>query len=526
MAVHKIRDRTYRPLHLAGFAGGEGYLPQTDQEGSSYINFDPLRDGNLTTRLGIAKLNSNSVGSGIIQGLGVTSWSGGSYIVACKNGTTWYYAQEIYDNMPSSVAFTSFVVPESPGGYPVRMESFTDANNAGWALFVSQGFATSGVIKFDGTTASAVASSPIGKYIRTISPHVYVAGITGKPYTIRWCDTDDFTIWPTDNSFDVPASFGPITGLERQPGMLIIFCAKGIIGLRGDPPEFTTFFISEYIGCTSPNSISTYGTSSAFVNNGDFYILSGGTIKLLTDKAQGRSFIATGCTSEQVWGALGPRMYMVRPTKNTTSAGTAAAVVNTSNENVFCFERERFQWNGAWSYPAASGQFGYQTPQQSCILALSPYRFLLAGGDGNVYSQDLRRELDSTAISLADDTTLPKFTIDVGGGLPAGTFTSKRLQMGSSLVQKQFRKILVGGTGRSMSLDVYLYGPDFTRHTLSLVSNINAPFSSEIPSINGDTGYSHFSSIQLNLSGTSMYIDGIDILWRPVRFATSINISP
>lgn len=504
MGVVPVRDKSYRVHNINRFTGGMTFTQQGDDESEKFENFEMLRDGYLTSRLGCYKANSNSIGSAAIVGIGKVTAGGNTFTFAAKTGTTWYYSTS--NSWP--VAFSSITVPESPLTDAVRMESVLDSSNASYAVFTNVNFTR--LISWDGGAASAsqIAGSPANMtFVRHFDGRLYAAN---KAQTIYFSDKSNPFSWPTANVFYVSSVYGGIRGLERYPGMLLILMERAILGLRGDPATgFNVTVLHDRIGCDTEASVSTSGSATAFRFERETYLFNG-NVTSLTANLTGLQIADAGASSANSWGVLTPYHYVMRRSRGTGAVATEAYVLNRQLGNLW----------GLWNYPTAT-LLGASSPLQAIVAAPNlTDGFLMNGGDGSLYFQPIRQAGDfnytnSIVAFTEDDTTRPVLSL----------WRSKKFYLGSSTLVKQWRRVLVGGSGTAVSLTARYRNPAGTLVTEVLKSSATVPFNVDTPTIDGVTGQSLFSSLQIELSGNSLQIPDVQVHWRPVRFSAGGDLS-
>lgn len=506
-----VPDHSWRNISLNNFTGGLTFTQNNDSECEIFDNWEMLREGSPTTRLGVEKVNSTNIGTAMVVGMGfvTTGTSSSQTLIVAKTGTTWWKT-----NLPITVAattFTSISVPESPGNDPVRMETVADTSDTSWAVFVNKNF--TGVIKYDGTTASVAASSPANQqYIRWFSSRLYVAGNPTKPRTIRFSESADPFSWPTTNEFIVPARYGIITGLEAHSGRLFIFCQRGILQMVGSPPDdFEVSNLHDQIGCNIPGSISTYGTSTAFMGDRSAFILSG-SVKNLSERLYGPKLTGAAGSDQLAYGALTPFHYIIRRSMNNNTTpltnGTAEMLV---------LDRHFDSW-GTWLYPATTS-LGASAPYQSIVISMPGIHtdLLLSGGDGNIYNQSTRVV---QAYDLTNSTVL--FSVDYDGATGVAVTSrlrTRQLPLGSPAVQKQLGEILVAGQGTATSFKVRMFDSTYTLREGTVATNKVLPFRTRNPQVGDTTMRTVWGELQLDISLQRSVLKEMMVAYRPRRFS-------
>ena len=488
--------------------GGYAFPSREDSEAETLINFDFLRDGRLATRLGCTKLNTNSMGSTIMVGIGY-AYLPTERIIVAKYGNTMYHKAQPYDG-----AWAAITSPQNTGDNDVRMENAVDTTSTPLVLFASNGY--TGILEWDGVAAgpTLIAGSPVGRFIRSVDGVVYVAGNITYPFRIYFSDESDPETWPTDNFFDIESRHGKITGLERQAGFMVIFTEKSILQLQGNPPlNFRVRVLHEGMGCTAANSISTFGSVTAFVSNGGvFFYLSGGVSSF------GEQIVGAGFHSPNVgsgadnYGVLTPYTYFYNTTQ--CSSGSAAAP-SASGARMYVYDRLRFRSWVIWEYPVTTA-YGSLSPSRVPALS-NEDGLIVGGGDGNIYLQKIRTPENASGqapISFTQDST----AIDV-----VSTYESRDLVMGDFMLQKGISKVIVSEFGSSMTVKLKLRNYAYTLTPYTLVNGAGSlPAEYNLPATADRFG--QWAACRLYVSGKSIIYRGADIFWRPIRYSGNQSI--
>ena len=499
----------FQLLNVSNFSGGMTFFQQKDSECEILENMEIQRDGSIVNRLGTEKINSGSLGTNIIVGLDLVN----AYLIVAKTGLTFYYANW---TAAYPAAFSSFTVPASPLANPVRMTAHEDATTgAALYYFVNQNW--TGVVKWDGTAGAAnyVATSPVGRYIARYAKMLFVSNGTQRVY---FSDPGLPDSWPALNYIDIPAKHGVVTGFASQPGSLIIFTERSVLILRGVPPlRYDLDVLHERIGCDAPNTISQFGSIIYFMFRGAIMQLST-SVEIVSDAIRGFPRSATGVNADNTsWAVLTPFYYIVSYPTNPNASGTAAPGASDPYKMIV-YDRLRFQAFSRWSYPLATS-VGATVGVQAAIAGPDNTQagILGAGGDGNVYRQGFR-QMNPSYLSDGSIT----FTTDVDGAAGTavtGRWRSQTYDMGSPLIQKVHRRVLVAGQGTCTSLTANRLDVTGTLRSDVLVTSKALPFDTRKPTFSGAGGYPRFSEFQLDISGTSMWIKGVAVEWRPQRLA-------
>jgi len=507
----------FQLLNVNNFSGGMTFFQQRDSECEILENLEIMRDGSMINRLGTEKINNNSLGSNIVVGMDLVN----AYLIVAKTGTTFYYANW---TAAYPTNFSSFTVPNSPLADPVRMAAHEDATT-GAPLYYFVNTNWTGTVKWNGTAGAAnyVASSPVGKYIARYAKMLFVSNGTQRIY---FSDPGLPDSWPSLNYIDIPAKHGVVTGFASQPGSLIIFTERSVLILRGVPPlRYDLDVLHERIGCDAPNTISQFGSVIYFTFRGAIMQLST-SVELVSDAMRGFPRSATGVDADvRSWGVLTPFYYILSYPTNTAASG-AQAPTSGDPFKLWVYDRVRFQAFSRWAYPLTTG-LGSLQGVHSVIAGPDNTQagILVAGGDGNIYRQSFRlmnaNYLSDGTLTFTDDAdTAGTANIDV-----TGRWRSRRYDMGSPLIQKVHRRVLVAGQGTVTSLTARRYDVSQTVRSDVLVTNKALPFDTRKPGFSGASGYPRFSEFQIDMSGTDLWVKSVAVEWRPQRLAGGANLA-
>lgn len=251
-----------------------------ESESSQSYNFELIKDGQigtLTRRPDVDKLvYSGSVDAAPSANpvLGFhhdSNFDGSKYFAYAINGTIYYHNGT---SSPDAIAtgLNSSAV--------VRFARFIDNKT-----YIVNGVDSMLVWDPDTdptTTSTASGSPPVAKYIVEHKSHLFVAGLSTAPGTLRYCDFEDATTWTITNDFQFSKD---ITGIIRHENVLIIFTLGEVYMLEGD--QSSNFSISELdlgSGCIAPYSpVSAKGSLYYFGNGGISEISSISKPKVISD---------------------------------------------------------------------------------------------------------------------------------------------------------------------------------------------------------------------------------------------------
>lgn len=211
------------------------------------INLIRTKSGMLTTRPGRVKVNSTPVtpasGDAVIRSMYELRRNDGVNRVCMNAGNTFYYLD---------------------GSTWTTVGTFATANlRRCYTQFkdVLLGVdGTNDMMKYDGTTLSAIAAAPKGLAMASHRSRVWIV----KDRTLSYCALGDETDWTTVNnagSVPVPTSKGTGgTAMIALWDRLIVFCGEQVFQLSGTGPSD---FKLTPVNMTYGNSMSCYGPIAA-----------------------------------------------------------------------------------------------------------------------------------------------------------------------------------------------------------------------------------------------------------------------
>ena len=163
---------------------------------------------------------------------------------------------------------------------------------------------------------------------------------------------------------------------------------------------------------------------------------------------------------------------------------------------------------------------GATVPFQATVAAYANTGFLFGSGDGNLYFQGIRRTSDWT---YAGNDIVPMS--NDGALAVVGRFRSRWFTFGDSASLKQVRKVRVGGIGSAATLTLRVRDRNGVIQSVVLATGKVLPFQTNLPVIDGVTGYADYTEFQFDLVGSSMVCNTLAFEYRVVRFATGPALS-
>jgi hypothetical protein len=425
-------------------------------------------------------------------------------LVALQEGQLMYTAMPTstyqYNPVPTTLTFTSVGFPvTNTAGSPLCMASGTDLSTLKDSIYII-GPGLSQMLCWNGTTVAVVSGAPAGSVIRWHQNRMYMVSADGR--TVYYSGMNAPGSWASGNSFKTLPEYGRVVGLESHPGLLIMFCEGGILGLDGDPgqvsgatsssPNYYVYVLHDKIGCDVPSSISTLGNSTAFFFRNDAYIFTD-AVKLISDKVSGWRPVESG-TDQYTSAVLTPQHYVVGAPGG--AAGWAMHVL----------DRERFGYWTHWVYPTIPMPPGCM----GMVAAPDGSGIYCTDNAGNLYVQPLRRQYQDMGASDA-----PLYTPDPGGGMVTATLRTRRMEFGGVMQTKKLRQVTVYGAGSAgVTLTVRtwnLYGAE-TDYTVT--AGI-LPYTWRPP--NAGTGCV-FAELEVEVTGGNLWVQGIDVDYTPLRY--------
>ena len=504
MSVIRSRSKAYQVKALDNFTGGLAVHPQNDNEAEVFENLEWDRNGWPISRLGCYKENDASIGSEQVMGIGIGQTGSQISIIVAKTGSTWYYANKTALSPRTYAPFTC----ARPGNDPVRFEFCLNIAGTPYAFIANKNFR--GVYSWQNSlaTATVVTGSPVNvQYLRWFGSHLYASGNDAAPYTVYFSDTVDPFKWPTLNNFNVPSVAGKITGLEIQPGQLLIICEAGIWVMRGDPPlAFVITQIQKNIGCDKPLSISTEGSATTFIYNQTIMVISE-DVKSISDKIRGYKLgnVSSGGQSESL---LNANFFVC--TINWNIGLTPNLLTNLGSVDVLYMDRNRWGSWGVFKYYNNTA-IGFLYPVHSFVVSPDGTGIIMNSGDGNLYNQPLR---SYNTINM--DATSANFTMDDGvRGVPVPVVSkirTKRLFFGNSTLQKQIRMLTVGCDGINGTVNLRMWDSMGLLSVYPALTNVVLPCQTDLAGIP-----SSMMSMEVDVVGSNMELRDMTIAWRPVR---------
>ena len=524
MGVVRVRERSFKNKVLGSFIGGQVDVPRADHELATFTNLEIRPDGWAISRRGTSVVTTTSLTSSAILGLGTVTIEYGRWIVVAKSGSGYWYTIRVNDAVVGGSGWGA--TPLAPSydavAAPIRMESVIDSAGSGWGVFASPDFAT--LVKWDGSSSSTVEVTGAGapshpRYIRVWNQYLFCV-TDDSPTMIQFSNSGDPFSWPTTSKIIVEASYGVITGLEANPDMLLIFTDNVILALVGDPGDpnvgFKLIPIVPNVGCDVPGSIVSVAGRTSFVFRGTGYMFEGGADSIMSDRI--RDFASSLVRKPGVAGlvansyaAMSPLRYAYRPCIN---VGYSPAANPNTDSFLYMFDRSRYNAWSVFDYPRSSAA-GATDPVLPVIYMPDDYTLLMAGGDGELYSQSIRGDGDVSMGGDAPATGAVRIPVQ-------STLLTRVLTFGDSTMQKQYRRVLVGGTSDagSASIGGVFLDPTETSTTGTALTGAKMPMQTDLPTVDGTDGLSLWGSIQIQIQATSLLLRNITIQWRGVRWST------
>lgn len=512
---------TFRQFRWPKFTGGLTFTQAQASDCVAFSNIDMQRDQYVRPRKGIKRLNAaGALGADQVMGLALLSAGttptemARALLMVAKKGATFYYTDAAQIAHGATATFSSFTVPAAPTGFSyVYMDSA--ALSSGTTVAVMCHDSWPGIVTWDGHAAAATtaASSPPSTTLCAHSDGRIYAVPVSDPMSIRFSETEDPTSWPVANAIGITTQYGPIKRLVSLTDRILIFCENGLLSLQGDPT--TQPYISivhPSVGCTFPGSVSVFGNTIAFLHGGFLYQYSGGA-SLLSDALRGIGESAWAVAETGFAGALSPFHYLLHMDTTLSSVPVARC---------FVYERLRYgQWS-AWSYSGSSA-IGATPTNFSCALWVG-YRlngFVLDGGDGNLYNQEVYQRSDLETLSGVK----PGDALSVGtdaDGVPVKVTLQTRMEgMNDDLLVKVWRRLQVLGTGTNVTARLYLYDSAGNVRTVTLATAAAMPLDLSVPAVDGSSTSppAEFTQIQVVLDGDNIVVKDMILDWRPSRYS-------
>lgn len=417
------------------FMSRDGLFGLKPEQFSLGINLVRNKSGMLTTRPGRVKVNDTAVtpagGDAVIRSMYELRRTDGTNRVCMNAGNTFYRL-----NGATWTSVGTFVTANLRRSYCQFKEVLLGVDG------------TNDMMKYDGTTLSAIAAAPKGTAMAAHRNRVWI--VLGK--TLSYCANGDETDWTTPNnagSVPVPVSQGTGgTALIALWDRLIIFCGQQVFQLSGTGPA--DFAITP-INMTYGNALSCYGPTAA--GNDIYFGDSRGVHGLsVTDTQNLLGDVSYNYISGKVepdWHDIAPgnlsNVFSLHDKQNNLALFFHSKSSN-NNDSVLAAdyyhldERGQPTWTSYSNMPFACG---------AEVLSISGYNELLFGGyDGIVYRQTESMLDDTTHIPVSfqylTDCELPQFTkllrhlllfTDAQSGIVNVTVS---FDFGQSLISKSF----------------------------------------------------------------------------------------
>lgn len=497
---------SFRPYTFPPMTGGLTFTQATDSDVLVLDNAEILRDKFVRARRGAnISHTAGALGSGKILGLDVCVAGNSGYLIIAKQGTTFYAvpASTISGSGTFTGAITPFTVPTAPTPsgdfWAVRMATVTYTNSTPCVYMCHPSW--NKIVKWTGAgAATEVAASPQATDIVFHSDN-RVWALTNNRTHLKWSDPGTPESWPTTNDIALSSAYGQVSALLSFPDRILLFCARGILSVTGDPDADNLRINVEHptIGLNNPYTLSNFGNTAMFCYEGNAYQFSG-TVSLVSDAIRDKFGIDGSGAA-----ALGEYGYLIRVPAVTAPSGTSS----------YFFDRVRYGFWSQWKYPVSAG-LGAANPYPSIKYFKNNY--YLAGGDGNVYAQACWGQ------SLQESDTpysqrLPQIP-DAPGTAVSVSVMTRAVDFGDDLLTKAWRAVQVYGFGENVNITLTLYDSAGVSHNITLATGATLPCEINTPAVDGTSAspYTEFNEAQLTITGDYLLLKKIIIWWRPVRF--------
>jgi hypothetical protein len=361
------------------------------------------------------------------------------------------------------------------------------------------------IVYWDGysPSASAIAQSPPGVSCMCIYQNTVVAAINGTNQ-LYWSDPGDIQTWPTTNTTFIESKWGPITALHSVDDKFYVFCEKGILYITGDlqnPPFFTGVLHPE-IGATQ-DATTQYGTAIHFMFNNNLYTLDG-SVNLLSDAIRDQLYVSPQASTI----TTNDEYIYVRPSQYNSGVGETI---------VYVFEKLRYGYWAKYTFPNLTGVGQSSSIYQAIVKHISyPWDvFMLAGSNGNLYIQPL---LDRNTVVGTNDI----LDADYPNTTPVQTIIQTRLlDFGDRILTKQFRRIILYGTGTEASVILTMVNSNKESSDVGLLlSSTSLPCQCTLPVADGTglDGPTEFQEMAIKITANGLTLQKMEIDFKPVRY--------
>ena len=261
-------------LTIEKFAGINTEVSKTileDNELSTCINFDLNESGELRKRTGWNDAIPGGVGAFPVEVLGLYTTSTVTQLIA-RSGTNLYY---------SDTGLEWTVIPGGPWGNISHGIQYTGL------FYMTRSDDT--IIKWDGTTATAIASSPAGTHAAVFKDRLFIINTVGAlPSRMYFSTIADFetTGWIANNFIDVSTGDGDVlVAVIASREQLHFFKSKSIWNLvvQGDPSNWGLINFTRKVGCQSKYTIKFGEGVIYFLGSDGVYQTDGVTYDKVSD---------------------------------------------------------------------------------------------------------------------------------------------------------------------------------------------------------------------------------------------------
>lgn len=522
MAVVPQGGFAYRQFRWPKFTGGLTFTQAQASDCVGFTNIDMQRDQFVRARKGIKRLNAaGAIGSAKVMGLSILSAGdtpvrqSRALLLVAKNSTTFYYTDIKTVARGGLATFSSFTVPAAPSGTQhVFMDAATNASGDSLIVMAHTNWA-GGIVVWDGfsATASYGTGSPAST---TLCAHtdgrIYSVPVSDQ-MSIRFSETDNPNSWPAANAIGITTQYGPIVRLVSLTDRILIFCQNGLLSLQGDPvTQPYVSIVHPSIGCSFPASLAVFGNTLVFMHGDNLYQYSGGA-SLLSDALRGIGVDLSSGPSLQVAGSLSPFHYMLHA--NTTASPTATA-------RCLMYERIRYgQWS-YWAYGSTTG-FGSTVSDMASVLwcGYNLNGFVLDGGDGNLYNQEIYMRPDQVTVSGAVPGDVLTVGTDADSINVSATLLTRMEGLGDDLLVKSWRRLQILGTGTNVTCKLQLYDSAQNVQIVTMATGATMPLDLSVPAADGSATAppTEFTQIQVLLAGDNLLVKDMVLDWRPSRYS-------
>lgn len=255
-------------LDISDFKGGLNTRDSKhrigDNEAVVLLNLISIKGGGLEKRKGTSKYNSSVISSD-----------------KTVHSLYRFYKSAISYRKMLVVCDSTLYVGDDGAGTFASVGSLSVSDPCFFATWGDVCYMFNGTIKkqYDGTTLSDIGGSPpAGKYVVFRKDRLYVAGVSGAPNRLYFCETGDATTWNTGSNYiDVRSNDGDkITGILPIGDNLVVYKNNSIWLLTGT--SASDFFLTEVVagkGCMAPKSLVADKSIHYFLHRVGVYAFNG-----------------------------------------------------------------------------------------------------------------------------------------------------------------------------------------------------------------------------------------------------------